>query len=124
MTDDERQLGADANRAQDEVGESRWSALVLPVSEADALAARRRLAHDPSMRVGRGAHVTLHFPFLPAAQIHGGVLARLDEHLGHAGSGCTACTVGVAAAFDSWGTAGRTAHGASGPCWRGADRRP
>jgi len=41
VTDDERQLGADANRAQDEVGESRWSALVLPVSEADALAARR-----------------------------------------------------------------------------------
>ena len=86
VIDDEPKLGADAHRGRDEVSAGRRSALVLPVPEADALVGRLRLAHDPSARAGMGAHMTLLYPFLPAAQIDDGVLARLEEQLGHAGA--------------------------------------
>jgi 2'-5' RNA ligase len=86
VIDNERRLGADAHHGRDEVGVARRSALVLPVPDADALVGHLRLAHDPSARAGMGAHVTLLFPFLPAAQIDDGVLARLEEQLRHAGS--------------------------------------
>jgi 2'-5' RNA ligase len=55
------------------------SALVLLVPEADALVGRLRLAHDPSARAGMAAHVTLLFPFLPAARLEDHVVAHLRE---------------------------------------------
>jgi len=52
---------------------------VVFVPEADALVADLRLEHDPAAAFGVPAHVTILFPFVPAARIDAGVRERLRE---------------------------------------------
>ena len=66
------------------------SALLVPIPEAEELVADLRLEHDPSAAHGVGAHVTVLFPFVPAAQVDAAVhdalaglfrsMARFDYH--------------------------------------------
>src|SRR5262245_59095374 len=60
------------------------SSLVLLVSEADQVVGPVRLAHDPVAALGVLAHVTLLFPFVPAARVDDAVLARLADQFAHA----------------------------------------
>jgi 2'-5' RNA ligase len=55
----------------------RHSALVLEVPEAEAAVGRHRDGLDASARLGVPAHITVLFPFVPAAQIHPEVVADL-----------------------------------------------
>jgi 2'-5' RNA ligase len=57
------------------------SALVLLVPEAEPLVGRLRLAHDPACALGVPAHVTLLFPFAPAARIDGELMGGLAREL-------------------------------------------
>lgn len=53
------------------------SALVVAIPEADALVGDLRLEHDPAAAFGVPAHVTILFPFVPAARIDEPVRAQL-----------------------------------------------
>jgi 2'-5' RNA ligase len=53
------------------------TAILLCVPEAESLVHEWRLKGDPSAAHGVPAHVTLLYPFLPAASIDDGVLAEL-----------------------------------------------
>ena len=54
------------------------TAILLCVPEAEPLVHEWRLQGDPSASHGVPAHVTLLYPFLPAAAIDDGVLAELE----------------------------------------------
>lgn len=54
------------------------TAILLCVPEAEPLVREWRLQGDPSAAHGAPAHVTLLYPFLPAASIDDGVLAELQ----------------------------------------------
>ena len=54
------------------------SAVLLCVPEAEALVGPWRREHDPSAERGVPAHVTLLYPFVPAAQVDEGVLGELE----------------------------------------------
>ena len=64
-----------SGRDHSDLGES---ALVVVVPEAEEAVGRWRAAHDPSADRGVPAHVTVRFPFFPAAEIDDGVLGTLD----------------------------------------------
>lgn len=68
------------------------SALILLVPEADQVVGRLRLDHDPVARAGLGAHVTLLFPFAPAARLNRDVMAQLEKQF--------SSTPGVAGAIE------------------------
>jgi len=55
------------------------SALVLLVSEAEALVGPFRERHDPAAAAGMPAHITLLYPFKPPDQIDATVLAGLRQ---------------------------------------------
>jgi 2'-5' RNA ligase len=55
------------------------TALVAPVPEADAVVGRARARYDPAAAEEVPAHLTVLYPFLPAARIDTGVLAALRE---------------------------------------------
>ena len=54
------------------------SAVLLCVPEAEQLVGPWRQEHDPSAARGVPAHVTLLYPFLPAAEVDAGVLGELE----------------------------------------------
>jgi 2'-5' RNA ligase len=61
------------------------SALVAVVPEAEAVVGRARERYDPAAAEGVPAHLTVLYPFLPAARIDAGVRAALREvFAGHA----------------------------------------
>lgn len=55
----------------------RQSGLVIEVPEAEALVGRYRLELDANAALGAPAHVTILFPFVPAARVGDAVLDRL-----------------------------------------------
>lgn len=55
------------------------SALVIPLLEAESVVARWRRSLDPAAALGVPAHVTVLFPWVPAADVDDGVLRDLDE---------------------------------------------
>jgi len=58
------------------------TALVVPVPEAEPSVRSWRDRFDPAARAGVPAHVTVVFPFLPAALVDAGTCAALDEVFG------------------------------------------
>lgn len=56
--------------------------LVVMVPEAERLVGKLREQHDPSALEGVGAHVTVLYPFLPAARIDGAALATVLDVVG------------------------------------------
>jgi 2'-5' RNA ligase len=67
---------ADDASARFAVGQT---ALVVPVPEAEPAVRPWRERFDPAARAGVPAHVTVVFPFLPAARVDDGTCAVLDE---------------------------------------------
>jgi hypothetical protein len=61
-----------------EGGDQVQTAILLCVPEAEPLVHEWRLKGDPSASHGVPAHVTLLYPFLPAAAVDDGVLAELE----------------------------------------------
>jgi hypothetical protein len=55
----------------------RRTALIVPVSEAEAQVGDLRLAHDPSAARGVPAHVTILFPFFDAEEVDEAAVADL-----------------------------------------------
>jgi 2'-5' RNA ligase len=55
----------------------RRTALIVAVPEAEAAVAALRLRHDPMARLGVPAHITIHFPFAPAAAVDEDAVAEL-----------------------------------------------
>ena len=53
------------------------SALVIPVPDVEHAVAAHRLRHDPSAGAGIAAHVTIHFPWIPAETVDAGALAKV-----------------------------------------------
>jgi len=72
------------------------SSIVLLVPEADPIVRAVRLAHDPVAALGVDAHVTLLFPFVPAAQLDAAIVDRLRVELPHTAG----ITGGVELRFD------------------------
>lgn len=60
----------------------RQSGLVIEVPEAEVVVARHRVELDASAVLGAPAHVTILFPFVPAARIDSPVLYRLGRLFG------------------------------------------
>ena len=59
------------------------SALLVPIPEAESVVADLRLLHDPAAALGVPAHVTVLFPFVPAALIDVAVHDSLADLFGH-----------------------------------------
>jgi 2'-5' RNA ligase len=59
--------------------DGRRTALVMLVPEAEAVVSQLRLELDPVARFGVPAHLTVLFPFVPAAEFNDAVMARLAE---------------------------------------------
>lgn len=57
----------------------RRTALIVAVPEAEAAVGELRLHLDPAARLGVPAHVSILFPFVPAAQIDDRVLSRVAD---------------------------------------------
>jgi 2'-5' RNA ligase len=53
--------------------------LVIRFAEVDRVVRDHRLRHDPWARVGVPAHVTVHFPWLPADTVDAGALAAVRD---------------------------------------------
>jgi 2'-5' RNA ligase len=73
------------------------STVLLPVPAAEALVGEVRLTHDPVASLGIPAHVTLLFPFVPAARIDDQTIAQLADQLARGPAG------GLSLAFDRLG---------------------
>jgi hypothetical protein len=58
------------------------SALLVPIPEAESIVADLRLRHDPAATHGVPAHVTVLYPFVPAAQIDGSLHDALTQLFG------------------------------------------
>ena len=58
------------------------TALVLLVPESEPLVSWFRSRHDPSAAQGMPAHITIFYPFVPAAAVTTEVTVRLDDLLG------------------------------------------
>jgi 2'-5' RNA ligase len=54
------------------------SALIIPLPTVDGVVGRWRAALDPSAALGVPAHVTIHFPWVPAEQVDDDVLRDLE----------------------------------------------
>jgi 2'-5' RNA ligase len=63
-----------------------YSALVVPVPEAEEVVGRYRRLLDPAARDGMPAHVTVVAPFAPPSEIDGPLVARLAAVLGELGA--------------------------------------
>jgi 2'-5' RNA ligase len=55
------------------------SGLVVPFPEVEHAVAAYRLKHDPRAAIGVAAHVTVHFPWIPAGRVDAGALAKVRE---------------------------------------------
>jgi 2'-5' RNA ligase len=55
------------------------SALVIPIPDVEHIVADYRLRHDPSAAAGVVAHVTIHFPWIPAGNVDAGAIATVRE---------------------------------------------
>ena len=55
------------------------SALVVPAPDVEHAVAGHRLRHDPSAAAGIAAHVTIHFPWIPAKTVDADELAMVRE---------------------------------------------
>jgi hypothetical protein len=53
------------------------SALVIPVPGVEFAVEAYRLRHDPSAGAGIAAHVTIHFPWIPAGSVGADALAKV-----------------------------------------------
>jgi len=62
--------------------EPRRSGLLVPVPEAEPLVGALRSRHDPVANLGIPTHVTVLFPFVPAADLDAGVHAALRDLFG------------------------------------------
>ncbi|HEY7138104.1 MAG TPA: 2'-5' RNA ligase family protein [Acidimicrobiia bacterium] len=60
---------------------ARASALVIPVPDAEPYVADYRARHDPNVRCGLPAHITVLYPFLPAGRLEPDVVDALDTTL-------------------------------------------
>ena len=60
------------------------SSLVLLIPEVDPVVGSLRREHDPAARAGLGAHITMLFPFVPAARIDRTLLGQLETQLARA----------------------------------------
>lgn len=58
------------------------TALVIEIPEAEPALASLRVSLDPSAALGVPAHVTVLFPFVPADELHNGVLDRIAAVVG------------------------------------------
>jgi len=64
------------------VSDGARTGLVVLVPEAEAAVADLRLDLDPHARLGVDAHVTVLYPFVPAAEVDAALTARLDALFG------------------------------------------
>jgi 2'-5' RNA ligase len=60
---------------------ARASALVVPVPDAEPYVGDYRARHDPNVKCGLPAHITVLYPFLPASRLESGVLDALAATL-------------------------------------------
>jgi 2'-5' RNA ligase len=55
------------------------SGLVVPLPDVEPAVAAYRLTHDPRAAIGVAAHVTVHFPWIPADTVDVDALAKVRE---------------------------------------------
>jgi 2'-5' RNA ligase len=58
------------------------SGLVVPFPDVEHAVAAYRLKHDPRAAIGVAAHVTVHFPWIPAGTVDAGALAKVRQLAG------------------------------------------
>jgi 2'-5' RNA ligase len=73
-----RTLG-EAAREDIAVVDAVGSALIIPLSAAEKIVGGWRVSLDPSAAAGVPAHITIHFPWVPADQVDRSVLRDLEE---------------------------------------------
>lgn len=65
------------------VADDSESALIIPLLVVDRVVGPWRAALDPSAALGVPAHVTIHFPWVPADRVDGAALRELEAMVGN-----------------------------------------